>query len=104
MKLNLMPTRTEERPTITRSGDTLTIDGEAFDFAGVTEGATLPAEAIASDWFTGPVERIGGVINLTLRLPHGPNAPVATRFPVPITLTQNGPVSLPAYDEVAGNE
>jgi hypothetical protein len=94
----------DTRPTVTRSGDTLTIDGESFDFSGVPDGATLPAEAIASDWFPGPVERIVGVLHLTLRLSHGANAPESTRFPAPITLTQDGPVELPIYDEVTEDE
>lgn len=104
MHITLAPVRLDTRPAITRSGDTLIIDGESFDFSGVPEGATLPAEAIASDWFPGPVERIDGVLHLTLRLSHGANAPEATRFPAPITLTASGPVELPIFNEVADDE
>jgi hypothetical protein len=98
MHITLFPVRMDTRPTITRSGDTLTIDGEAFDFSAVPDGATLPKEAINSDWFTGPVERIAGTLHLNLRLSHGANAPEETRFPEPITLTSDGPLELPVHD------
>ncbi|TYB83977.1 hypothetical protein [Oceaniovalibus sp. ACAM 378] len=98
MKLTFSPMRQDDRLNVTRSGDTLTINGEGFDLSVVPEGATLPAEAINSAWFGGPVERIGGVLNVTLILPHGANAPQETRHPAPFTLTGDGPVSLPTYD------
>lgn len=104
MQIKLSPVLMDALQTASRSGDTLTVNGETFDFSGVPEGATLPREAINSDWFPGPVERIGGVLHLTLLLPHGANAPKATRFPKPITLTQDGPVELPIYDEVTEDE
>ena len=88
------------RPPVvySRAGDILTIDGEAFDFTNLPDGATLPASAISSDMVVGDVSRIDGVLHLTLILPHGTNAPEATRFPEPLTLAGNGLVTLPAYE------
>jgi len=97
MKIRFTPRR-DTPLELSRSGDTLIIDGETFDFSPLADGATLPAEAIDSDWFTAPVERIDGVLHVTLTLPHGANAPDETRFPAPITLTGDGPVSLPPYE------
>jgi hypothetical protein len=97
MQITLSPARRETPLTLSRNGDALTLNGAVFDFAPLPEGATLPPEAIASDWFAGPVERVGGTLRLTLVLPHGANAPQETLFPVPLTLTGNGPVSLPPY-------
>lgn len=77
-------------------GDVLTINGEAFDFTQLPEGATLPHGAIASDWITGPVSRINGELHLKLRLPLGPNPSQAATFPEPIHVTQDGPVTLPS--------
>lgn len=96
MHVNLSPVRSDEALTVTRTADTLTINGQPFNFSQLPEGATLPAEAIESDWFAGPVERIGGELHLTLRLPHGPNPSQAVAFPQPITVTADGPVELPA--------
>ena len=84
----------------TLTGDVLTLNGEAFDFGSLPEGATLPAEAIDSPWITGPVSRINGELHLTLRLPHGPNPSRAVAFPEPIHVTQDGPIALPT-DEVS---
>ena len=95
MKINLSPVRSDETVTFSRAGDTLTINGEPFDFAQLPDGATLPTEAIGFDHFVGPVERISGELHLTLRLPHGPNPSQAVAFPQPITVTQDGPVELP---------
>lgn len=98
MQIKLLPMRCDDRLELGRNGDTLAINGEVFDFSPLPEGATLPVEAIESDWFAGPVERTGGELRLTLILSHGANAPQETLFPAPLTLTGDGPVSLPPYE------
>lgn len=100
MIINLSPVRMEETLTLDREGDRLYLNGELFDFGPLPDGATLPAVAISSDWFAGEVSRIGGQLHLALRLPHGPNAPESTRFPIPITVKNDGPVELPIYDVI----
>lgn len=98
MHITFSPMRRDGPITVSRAGDSLTIDGEAFDFSPLPEGATLPPEAIGGDWFAGPVERISGVLHLTLILPHGADAPQETLFPAPLTLTGDGPAPLPRYE------
>lgn len=99
MKINLSPTRSDEnQPTISKAGDTLTINGEAFDFSVIPDGATLPADGIESDWIVGDVTRTAGQLELTIKLPHGANAPEATRFPQPILNPADGAITLPVYD------
>lgn len=95
MQINLSPIRSDEPLVVSKSGDVLTINGEVFDFSPLPDGASLPAEAIDSTHFAGPVERIDGELHLTLRLPHGPNASEALRFPEPIEMTGDGPVPIP---------
>lgn len=99
MKIYLSPVRMDEVLTVDREGDLLYINGEVVDFGSLIEGASLPALAIESKWFVGQVDRINGELHLTLILPHGRNAPYSTRFPEPITVTENGPVALPIYNE-----
>ena len=99
MQITLTPQRRDDTLTLVRSGDVLTINGEAFDFTAIPEGGTLPRDAVACDWLAGDVTRSGGVLHLTLVLPHGADAPQATLFPAPLTLTGDGPVVLPT-DEV----
>jgi hypothetical protein len=90
--------RRDDRLALTKSGDVLTINGEAFDFTDLPDGATLPQSAVACDWLASDVERIGGAIHLFLILPHGANAPAETLFPTPI-MAGDGPVTLPPYSE-----
>lgn len=99
MYITLSPVRMDETLTASRAGYVLTLNGEAFDFSQLPDGATLPAEAIDSEWIVGPVSRINGELHLTLRLPHGPNPSHAVAFPDPINVTQDGPIPLPT-DEV----
>jgi hypothetical protein len=103
MKIYLSPVRTNAQLTASVSGDTITVNGDVLDFTPLLEGETLPRTAVFNDWIIGDVHRIAGEITLTLRLPHGANAPEETRFPdayiVPITVA-SGDVPLPPYDEV----
>jgi len=82
-------------PTVVYSKDALTIDGQLFDFGPLPDGATLPASAVDSEWFTDCIERVNGEISLTLMLPHGPNPPDVVAFPEPIRVTKAGAVKLP---------
>lgn len=95
MKIHLSPVRLDETLTASLAGEVLTLNGGVFDFSQLPEGATLPAEAIASDWIVGPVSRIDGELHLTLRLPHGPNPSREVAFPEPIHVTEDGPIALP---------
>lgn len=99
MQIALSPVRLDEALTASLAGDVLTLNGQPFDITQLPEGATLPADAIDSDWITGPVERINGELHLTLRLPHGPNPSQAVAFPEPIHVTEDGPIALP-FDPV----
>ena len=95
MKINLSPTRSDRALGITKTGETLTINGVPYDFSQLPEGATLPREAINCQWVCGDVERINGELVIPILLPHGPNASEAARFPEPITVTEDGPIVLP---------
>ena len=95
MHIKLSPVRLDETLEVLREGDILTVNGIPFDFTQLPEGATLPEEAIESDWFIGPVSRVNGELHLTLRLPHGPNPTQEVAFPDPVHVTEDGPIPLP---------
>ena len=97
MHIKLSPTRRDETLTASRDGDTLTLNGEAFDFGPLEEGETLPADAIDSPWIVGDVARTDGALHVTLRLPHGANAPEETRFPETIIDPPDGEIALPMH-------
>ena len=95
MKITLSPQRRDDTLTVTKQGDTLTINGTAYDFSVIPDGATLPEDATDCEWLASDVERIDGVLHLTLLLPHGANASEAARFPQPIINPANGELELP---------
>jgi len=95
MHIKLNPQRRDDQLTVIKSVDILTINGETFDLSVIPEGATLPADAIDSEFFSGPVERIDGVLHITLTLPHGPNPQQHVAFPADIVNPPDGEIELP---------
>lgn len=98
MLIKFSPVRLDVQLIVSVSGDVITLNGEDFDFTPLPEGATLPNAALSSEWFVGDVTRNKGELSLTLKLPHGPNAPESTRFPESFRVLTDGVVSLPVYD------
>lgn len=95
MRISFSPQRRDDTLTVSKTGENLLINGDPIDLSVIPDGATLPAGAIDNEWIAGPVERIGGVLHVTLLLPHGPNPSQAVAFPEPITVTSDGPVAVP---------
>jgi hypothetical protein len=98
MHITLIPQRRDDRLALHRTDDTLTINGVAYDFAALPEGATLPRAAVDCDWLVSDVSRIDGALHLALILPFGPGAPQETLCPAPLLVAGDGPVALPPYD------
>lgn len=95
MKITLSPQRRDETLTVSKQGAILTINGTAYDFSVIPDGATLPKDATDCEWLASDVERINGELELTLLLPHGANASEAARFPEPIINPADGELELP---------
>ena len=95
MKITLIPQRRDDSIIVSKQGDTLTINGIAYDFSVIPDGATLPASAVDCEYITGNVERINGVLQISLIIPHGPNPSQAVAFPVPIINPANGVLEFP---------
>lgn len=95
MEIKLLPQRRDDTLEVIKSGDTLTINGISYDFSVVPEGATLPQDAVDCVWLTSDVERIDGVLHLTLFLPNSAGASYAARFPTPLLDPADGLLELP---------
>ncbi|UVM23814.1 tail fiber assembly protein [Pseudomonas wadenswilerensis] len=95
MRIQLKPLGSSDTLAVSRQGSVLVINGKAFDFGQVPDGATLPAAAVSCAWLAGPVERVAGQLQITLLLPHLDDAPAAARFPVDILNPPDGQVLLP---------
>ena len=95
MKITLVPQRREAAIVVSKSGDALTINGKAYDFSVIPDGATLPASAVDCEFIAGNIERINGVLHISLILPHGPNPSQEVAFPSPIINPPDGVLELP---------
>ena len=108
MKVTLSPQRRDDIVNYQKSGDTLLVNGEGFDFSKLEDGDVLPREAIKSEWFSGDVTRVDGELWLSLILPNPWNYSQAQAFPSPIQVTKNGlldmPKSLPLPRQESVNE
>jgi len=101
MKLTLTPTRGlpgQPETQITVSGDTITVDGVAYDLSPVPEGGEAVPVAGSDHPFVGKITRQGGVIACAVRVMLGDDAtPDQPVDPGHWSLiASDGPVALPA--------
>lgn len=95
MKITLVPQRRDDAIVVSKSGDTLAFNGITYNFSVIPDGATLPASAVDCEYITGNIERINGVLQISLVLPHGPNPSQAVAFPEPLINPADGVLELP---------
>lgn len=99
MRIDLSPMRRDDALIVSKGGDVLTINGEAFDFSSLPDGGLIPPGIVPCPWIIGPVRRAGGEIELTLILPHGPAPSSSVAFPAPLISPPDGPLALPHDEE-----
>ncbi|WP_330508084.1 tail fiber assembly protein [Pseudomonas putida] len=97
MIIKLSPVRSDVSLSVSKSSDTLEVNGVALDFSRLPDGATLPAEAVGCKFVIAPVDRINGDLVLTLMLPHSADAAQGARFPVDL-YPADGQVQLPGLE------
>ncbi len=96
LQIKFTPQRRDDTVTLSKSGDAVIINGLRFDFSSVSDGDTIPAQAVGTDWLAGPVVRDGGTLILSIIWPHGRDEHVS---PEPITVTADGPISFDGAGE-----
>jgi len=94
MKIILTPQRSDESLTLQVEGDVLTVNGRQHDFTPLQEGFELPFHAVDDSFITGTVRRVGGVVEVTVRLPYGLDAQFDTTQPVVVNQS-SGVVEVP---------
>lgn len=104
MKIILSPQLRDDPLEVIKNGDTLTVNGEAFDFSPMGDGDILPRSAIESIWFVGDVKKVGGELVVTLLLPNPWNYSQEQAFPVPLENVPDGPVVFPPPRDVSEEE
>ena len=98
MRISFSPQRRDDALVLEKtSGDRLRINGDLFNFNTLGDGDTIPV--VPCDWIVGPVEKVDGEVRLTLILPHGPNPSPLVANPLPITVTDDGPIDVPSDPE-----
>lgn len=80
---------------VVKSGKILTVNGAAYDFSGLPDGATYPAGEVPCEWVVGSVERIGDALSITLVLPCDYGAPAERLSPQPIINPPDGLIVFP---------
>ena len=99
MKLILSAQRSDDEITYAVDGDNFVINGEPIDLSGDwvklepdTEGEPLEP---TGNLKAGERDPETGEITLTVRAPHGANAPESEKFPQPIELNDGESVTFP---------
>ncbi len=95
MRIKLSPQRRDDQLVVLRSGSTLSVNGEVFDFSQMGDGDTLPRAAIQSEWFVGDVDKVAGELTLTLLLPNPWNCSPEQAFPADLVDVPDGLVIFP---------
>lgn len=95
MQISFSPQRSDAALKVTKIGETLKINSKTFNFSVIPEGGILPAEGVDSEFVVGDVRREGGVLKLTLLLPHGANPSEDVRFPEALIDPADGVLILP---------
>ena len=86
----------EAPPAVTLAGGILTVAGTPIDLASIPPGGALAADAAGSGSIVGDILRDGGgTVTVPLLFPIAPYASEALRYPAPILVTADGPVTLP---------
>lgn len=92
MHITLSPQFRTAPLILNRAGSVLTFDGLPTDLASYALDEMAP-----HDWIVGQPALVEGVWHVEIILPHGADAPEETRFPAPLHLTADGPVTLPIF-------
>ncbi|MCF5550303.1 hypothetical protein L6218_05990 [Pseudomonas syringae pv. syringae] len=95
MIIKLSPQRRDDTLEVIKAGNTLTVNGELFDFSRMVDGDTLPFSAVTSQWFIGNFDMVGDELTLTLVLPNPANYSPEQAFPIDLVSVPDGLVALP---------
>ena len=94
MRIDLSPIIMDTAMIVFKAGDVLTINGEAYDFTDLPDGATV--EDVPCDFIAGPVERgDDGILRIRLILPCNYDAPQERVWPQSIIDPPDGPIAFP---------
>lgn len=96
-KINFTPQVSDAKLEMSKSGEALIINGVDVDFSDMPDGADYPAEAIESDFVSGGISKVDGVVHMTIIMPyiHTDDIPESVSYPSGVFVEQDGRISLP---------
>ena len=95
MIIKLSPQRRDDKLSVIKNGETLTINGKEYDFSPLEDGATLPHEAVNCPYICKDIHRVDGELYIELLLPLGKEASQEAKFPSDIVDPPDGKIELP---------
>lgn len=95
MNITLTPQVRSDSLTLSKSGDILTINGDAFDFSFIEDGDVLPKEAVDCHLLAEDVTRVNGDLVVALLLPIRHTSSKSAKFPDPILNAPDGDIEVP---------
>ncbi|TPM39390.1 hypothetical protein FJ951_27170 [Mesorhizobium sp. B2-2-3] len=96
MRISFAPQRRDDALALAKSGDVLTVNGEQFNFNGLSDGDAIKVEDIPCEFIVGNVTKIAGEVHVTIVLPHGPSPEVWQTCPGDIENVPDGTVDVPS--------
>ena len=98
-RISFSPQYSDAVLTLENQGDTLIVNGDELDFSDLPDGGEYPPEAIDNPSIVGGVSRDGDEIRVTVLFPYQASGHFET--PSPITVTKDGPITLPEVSHAA---
>lgn len=93
-KITLMPQFSDAVLHLIKSGYTLLVNGNSYDFSAMNDGDVIPSDAISDPNIIGAISKEDGIVNLTILMPYSdPDADESVTFPEPIDLTEDGEIT-----------
>lgn len=97
MIISFSPQLRGDTLTLSKQGDTLTINDTEIDFSPLESGTKLPSDVCQnySSFLLAAQRNDDGELELILLLPHSKNASQVALFPQPIINPSNGQIQIP---------
>ena len=86
--------------SLSKQGETITVDGETFDFSGIAEGDYMDIDDIGCPFIVNHVRRIDGQVIVKVRFGIGQNASANQTFPEDLIDPPDGAILFPEYQEM----
>lgn len=97
-QISFSPIRFDTPLTLSVDGEALIVNGDRLDFSAIATASKGEVEAFDCPFLADDPERdADGTLHVKVLLPYGSAASQDALFPQPIMVSEDGPVTLPAF-------